>query len=117
MSVADSSIQTSMNVASQPGALALSPDSQFLLITHYGGITPSDPTQNGVTLINLKTRERQTIRTGDVPLGVAFLADNTALIVTTSSVLFFDPVSGSMQVGATFGGLAQSLPVDLATFP
>src|SRR6266496_1072860 len=34
MSTADYSIRTSMNVAPQPGALALSPDSKFLLVAH-----------------------------------------------------------------------------------
>src|SRR6516225_12092359 len=36
MSTADYSIQRSMNVATQPAALALSPDSKYLLIAHYG---------------------------------------------------------------------------------
>ena len=34
MSTADFSIRTSMNVAPQPGALSLSPDSKFLLVAH-----------------------------------------------------------------------------------
>ena len=45
MSTADYSIRTSMNVAPQPGALSLSPDSQFLLVAHYGSLTP--PTRAG----------------------------------------------------------------------
>src|ERR1035437_6412638 len=36
MSTADYSIHTSMNVAPQPGALSLSPDSKFLLVVHFG---------------------------------------------------------------------------------
>src|SRR5215510_12532994 len=36
MSTVDYSIRTSMNVAPQSGALALSPDSKYLLVTHYG---------------------------------------------------------------------------------
>src|SRR3974377_86327 len=50
MSPADYSIHTSMNVAPQPAALALSVDSKYLLIAHYGAITPSDPSRNAVTL-------------------------------------------------------------------
>src|SRR5579872_2689261 len=36
MSLADNSIQTSFNVAPQPGSLALSPDGNYLVIAHYG---------------------------------------------------------------------------------
>src|SRR5262245_51976103 len=39
MSTADYSIRTSMNVSAQPGSLTLSPDNQFLLVTHYGNFT------------------------------------------------------------------------------
>ncbi len=117
MSTADYSIRTSMNVAPQPGALALSFDSQFLLIAHFGNFTPPNTGQNLVTLINLNNNTRQTFSTGDPPLGVAFTADGEALIVTTTSFVVFDPVSGQMQVLATFANLAQTLPAALATFP
>ena len=40
MSTADYSIRTSMNVAPQPGALSLSPDSKYLLVAHYGSLRP-----------------------------------------------------------------------------
>ena len=46
MSTADYSIRTSMNVAPQPGAMSISPDSKFLLVAHYGNITPADPSKN-----------------------------------------------------------------------
>ena len=117
MSTADHSIRTSMNVAPQPGALALSFDSQFLLIAHFGNFTPPNTGQNLVTLINLNNNTRQTFTTGDPPLGVAFTADGEALIVTSTSFVVFDPVSGQMQVLATFANLAKTLPTDLATFP
>jgi uncharacterized protein (TIGR03437 family) len=117
MSTADYSIRTAMNVAPQPGALALSFDSQFLLIAHFGNFTPPNTGQNLVTLINLNNNTRQTFSTGDPPLGVAFTADGEALIVTTTSFVVFDPVSGEMQVLATFADLAQTLPAALATFP
>src|SRR5215467_12106239 len=68
MSTADYSIRTSMNVAPQPGALALSPDSQFLVVTHYGNFTPPAASNNVVTLINLTSNTRQTFVTGDPPL-------------------------------------------------
>src|SRR5438132_9907049 len=36
MSLADNTISTSINVAPQPGSLALSPDGQYLVIAHFG---------------------------------------------------------------------------------
>ena len=117
MSTADYSIRSSMNVAPQPGALALSFDSQFLLIAHYGNFTPPDPSRNAITLINLRSNTRQTFATGDPPLGVAFTAAGEALIVTTTSFVVLDPVSGAMRVLATFANLGQSLPTALATIP
>jgi uncharacterized protein (TIGR03437 family) len=117
MSLADHSIRTSMNVAPQPGALAISPDSQFLLIAHYGNYNPPDTSKNAITLIRLADNTRQTFTTGDPPLGVAFIADGRALIVTTSGLELFDPLTGAMQVVDTFANLGKQLPATLATFP
>src|SRR5436190_13487769 len=74
MSTADFSIRTSMNVAPQPGALSVSPDSKFLLVAHYGAQSAADTSKNAITLINLTDNTRQTFSTGDTPLGVAFVA-------------------------------------------
>jgi len=117
MSTADYSIHTSMNVAAQPGALSLSPDSKFLLVAHYGSTLPADPSKNAVTLINLNDNTRQTFSTGDTPLGLTFLADGRAFIVTSAGILLFDPISGAMQSVATFALLASTLPAALDTFP
>jgi uncharacterized protein (TIGR03437 family) len=117
MSTADYSIRTSMNVAPQPSALAISADSKYLMIAHYGSTTPADPSRNAITLINLNDNTRQTFTTGDTPLGVAFMADGSGIIVTTTSVISFDPVSGAMTVIATFGSIAKQVPVVLGTFP
>src|ERR1051326_7163213 len=92
MSTADHTIQTSMNVAPQPGALSLSPDNQFLMVAHFGNFQQPDTSRNAITLINLNDNTRQTFSTGDPPLGVAFVADGTALIVTTTAIIQFDPV-------------------------
>ncbi|MCX6630625.1 MAG: hypothetical protein NTW28_23665, partial [Candidatus Solibacter sp.] len=117
MSTADYSIRTSMNVAPQPGALSISPDSKYLLVAHYGSSAPADPSKNAVTLINLNDNTRQTFSTGDTPLGLTFLADGRAFIVTSNGILLFDPISGAMQSLATFANLAKTLPVVLDTFP
>ena len=117
MSTADYSIRTSMNVAPQPGALSLSPDSKFLLVAHYGSLSPADPSRNAITLINLNDNTRQTFSTGDTPLGLAFLADGRAFVVTNTAILLFDPISGAMQTLATFAALAKTLPTNIDTFP
>jgi len=83
----------------------------------------TDPTKNIVTLIDLNTTTRQTFVTGDPPLGVAFLKNDTlkhdqALIVTSTSLLLMDPVTGVMRVVGTLAALAsQALPAPQATFP
>src|SRR5438552_14277194 len=79
MSLAKHTIGTSINVAPQPGSMALSPDGQFLLIAHFGNFqSPSSP-KNALTLINLATNGKQTFTLGDPPLGVAFGTDGRAL--------------------------------------
>jgi uncharacterized protein (TIGR03437 family) len=117
MSTADNTIRRSMNVSTQPGALALSPDSKYLLVAHYGSFTAPAPSRNAITLINLVDDTRQTFAMGETPLGAAFLADGRAFLVTTSSLLTLEPLTGAMDVLATFPALAKSMPVDMATFP
>lgn len=117
MSTADNSLRTSMNVAARPGSISLSPDSRYLLITHYTNTTPADPGHNLITLVNLASSSRQTFVTGDPPLAASFMANGQALLITTSSLLLFDPVSGALSVLDTFANVANELPVDPATFP
>ena len=121
MNAADGSIRSSINVAPGPGSLALSPDSQFLVVTHYANTSTADATKNLITVINLATNARQTFYTGDPPLGVAFTAPmqtpyGQALIITTTSFVLFDPMSGWMQVLDTFANAAKDLPVATGTF-
>src|SRR5262249_13735708 len=108
------------NVPAQPGAMAMSPDNQYLVIVHYGNFTGGGTSSNLVTVIHLADNARQTFSTGDSPLGVAFVnngGSGQALIVTTTSFLILDPVSGQLAVVGTFASLAQSLPVNQNTFP
>src|SRR3954465_12160131 len=53
MSTTDFSIQRPMNAAPQPSSISLSPDNQFLLVSHFGNLTTPDPSRNAITLINL----------------------------------------------------------------
>lgn len=117
MSTANNTIQTSINVAPNPISMSLSPDGQYLLVAHYGNWTATDPNKNLITLIHLADHTSVTYNTYDPPLGVAFVNTNQALIVTTTSFLRFDPVSGQISVIATLASLSTALPVTLATFP
>ena len=129
MSLADSIIHTSINVAPQPGSLALSRDAQYLLVAHFGNTTPPVPSQNRLTLIHLPDNAQQSFITGDPPLGVAFFATTPAigpgnltgpglaLVVTTTGFYTFDPATGLLQVVSTLANLANALPTVIPTFP
>jgi len=118
MSTATGVIQTSFNVSSQPGSLALSPDRRWLLIAHYGNFaTPNQP-RNALTLINLETNQRQTFSLTAVPLSVAFGSDGLALVATSNAFLLFDPVTGTTRTLQTIGELAlKTLPVPFNNYP
>lgn len=117
MSLSDNTVHTSMNVAPQPGAIAISPDSQYLVVVHYGNFTGGVSSSNLITVIHLADNTRQTFSTGDPPLGVAFVRNGQALIVTTTGFLMFDPVSGQMSLLETFANLSKTLPVNQNSFP
>ncbi len=118
MSLADGTIQTSINVAPQPGSLSLSPDGRWLLIAHYGATPVGTAPRNSLTLIDLPTNSRQNFVLSAPPLGVAFGLDNQALVVTTSDFLLFDPVLGTTrQLDTVQGVIAKTIPQPAASFP
>ncbi|BDC50891.1 hypothetical protein F183_A32070 [Bryobacterales bacterium F-183] len=118
MSLANETVQTSMNVASQPSSLALSPDGRYLVVAHYGNFSAPASAGNALTVIELESGSRQTFALGTPPLGVAFGLDGRALVVTSQEFIVFDPVSGTTQVIATLTDLAaKSLPQPAASFP
>ena len=129
MSTATNTIQTSINVAAQPGSLALSRDSQYLLVAHFNNSTPPVPSANLLTLIHLTDNSQRTFITSDPPLGVAFFATvpqngaanlsgpGMALVVTTTGFYTLDPASGNLQVISTLTNLANAIPVPVPTFP
>jgi len=118
VSLADYTIQTSINVAPQPSSIALSPDGHYLVITHYGNFAAPAPPSNALTVVDLTSNGKQTFALANPPLGVAFGADGKALIVTTTDYLLFDPVLGTTQEIATIAGVvAKTLPVPPANFP
>src|ERR1022692_3024777 len=129
MSIATNTIQTSINVAAQPGSLALSRDAQYLLVAHFNNTTPAAPSGNLLTLIHLPDNTQQTFVTGDPPLGVAFFATvpqngaanlsgpGMALVVTTSGFYTLNPATGVLSVVSTLTDLAITLSVPVPTFP
>ncbi|MFN7922649.1 MAG: hypothetical protein U0Q16_21270 [Bryobacteraceae bacterium] len=113
MSLADGSIQTSMNVTSQPSSLTLSADGRYLVIGHYGNFTAAGSSNNALTVIDLTTKARQTFSLGAPVLGVAFGADDRVLVVTSKDFELFDPVSGATVVLDTVTGLTvKDLPAE-----
>lgn len=118
MSLADNTISRSLNVAAMPGALALSPDGQFLMVAHFAPFEPPATSGNALTLIHLADNTRQVFSLGQPPLGVAFGRDGLALIATTTDFILFDPLSGATQVIGSLAEItAKALPAELATYP
>ena len=114
MSTSDLTIHQSINVSPQPGAIAMSPNGRWLVVTHFGNfdITSKVPSQNSLSVIDLGSNAVQTFSLGFPPLGVAFGNDGRALILTTNDFILFDPVSGAIQVLDTVSNvIAKTLPV------
>lgn len=115
LSTQTNTITRSIAVAAQPASLALSPDGNYLVVTHFSNFaTP----QNSVTVINLADSSRRTFGMGSTPLAVAFGLDDQAFLVTTSEFLLLDPVSGQTRTLETVDGLvAKTLPVEVPSLP
>src|SRR6202166_987101 len=84
MSLANNTVQTSINVAAQPSALALSPDDRYLVVAHYGNAAPPASSSSAITVIDLSNAAKRTFALGAAPLGVAFGIDGLALVVTAT---------------------------------
>lgn len=118
MSLANNTIQTSINVPSQPSALALSPNDQYLVVASYGNATPPASSSNAITVVDLTSNGVQTFALANPPLGVAFGADGLALVVTSTNFLLLDPSSGTTTQLATIAGVAaNALPQPTGTAP
>lgn len=118
ISLSDNTVLRSINVASRPSSLAVSPDYKYLVIAHYGNLAAPLPQNNALTVINLETNERQTFALNSAPFGVAFGASNTALVATATEFDIFDPSSGVINVFDTIDGIkSKTIPQPPATFP
>ncbi len=118
VTLSDLRIHSAMNVPAQPGALALSPDGQYLVVVHFGNFQAPNAPANALTVIRPGSAARQSFALGSPPLGIAFGIDGRALVVTTDTFLLFDPASGATQVIDTVAGVtAKTLPVPPVNFP
>ncbi|MGA3019067.1 MAG: hypothetical protein ABSF62_18240 [Bryobacteraceae bacterium] len=122
MSTATGTIQKSISVLPWPGSLALSPDAQYLLVTHYGqGFTrPGD--FNGLTLLHLTDNSQQTFITGDPPLAAAFYNNQASgpgkvLFITTTAFYTMDPTNAVVSPLITIANVSETLPVPVPTWP
>lgn len=118
VSIDSATVERSINVASQPSSLALSPDGKYLVVGHYGNFAAPDSPRNALTVIEVDTRNRQTFALSDPPFGVAFGIDGKALVVTSAQFILFDPEFGTMQVlDSVTGVTAKTLPQPPVNFP
>jgi uncharacterized protein (TIGR03437 family) len=120
MSIGTNTISTSLNVLPSPGAIALSTDSQYLLVAHYCSVGTSvteSSCSNALTSIHLADGTQQVYSLANPPLGVAFLSNGNALVLTTANFLMFTPATGVIQTLAAISNVAQTVPVPFATFP
>src|SRR5580704_11369999 len=59
MTLNNYAIQTSINVAAQPSALALSPDDHYLVVAHFGNIAAPASSTHALTVIDLNSNGQQ----------------------------------------------------------
>lgn len=115
LSLDTNAIVRSIQVAAQPGALAISRDGKYLVIAHYGNFAAAT---NSVTILNLTDSSRRVFGVGAAPLGVAFGANDQALLVTAKDFILLDPVTGQTRTIETVDGLAvRTLPVPVPALP
>jgi uncharacterized protein (TIGR03437 family) len=118
ISLSDNTVLRSINVASQPSSIALSPDFRYLLIAHYGNFAAPTAPNNALTVINLESNERQTFSLDAAPFGVAFGLDSRALVATAKNFILFDPATGTSEVLDTVVGItSKTLPQPTGSFP
>lgn len=118
VSVPDGVLERSINVASQPSSLAVSPDGRYLLVGHYGNFAAPNSPRNALSVIELDGSTRRTFALADPPFGVAFGIDGKALVLTSTQFLLFDPEFGTMEVLDTVAGVAaKTLPQAAAQVP
>jgi uncharacterized protein (TIGR03437 family) len=119
ISMATSTVKTTISVPNQPSSISVSPDDHWLIIAHYGNNAQPASQTNMVSLLDLTNNfARQTFTLSDTPLGVAFGLDGNALIVTATSFQLFNPSTGSIQLLQTISQVASNaIPQPLSSYP
>ncbi len=109
---------SSFNASPYPASVALSPDGQYLVVTHYRNFEDPTTWSNVITVRDLNVGTSRALSLSNTPLGVAFGSDGKAFIATMKDFELLDPASGTLEVLATVTGVtAKYLPVPWATFP
>ena len=125
MRLSDNSIQSSINVASFPAAIALSPNGQYLVSVHYANYPTTSTATGGnlVTVINLSTQGQTTYSLGSAPLGVSFVntlggdQGGLAVIATASNIMTLDPETGEINVLVTLAEVTATVPQPAPSYP
>lgn len=125
ISTADLTRRVPVAVAPQPGALALSRDARFLVVTHFSKWAPPASSSPALTILDLDGGGRRTLAfpAGEVPLTAAFGNGPRALVATTQAFYLLDPLEGTLlriypdfwDIPRPLGG--RDLPVPIPTFP
>jgi uncharacterized protein (TIGR03437 family) len=122
MSLADNSIQSTINVANFPTAIALAPSGRYLVGVHDANFSSSIPTAspvaggNLVTVIDLNTQAQTVYTLGEPGLGVTFVntlsgdQGGLAVIVTTTNLLTLDPETGRINLISSLTAPSQEIP-------
>jgi uncharacterized protein (TIGR03437 family) len=112
VSLVSGAVQSAINVSIHPNSLSLSPDGRYLIVGHYAEFENPGTSKNGVTIIEVDSRNRREVALGSPVLGVSFGSDGKALVVTNTQFLRFDPETGVGTVFDTIEDLTtQILPV------
>ena len=110
VSIATQKVTTAMQVAAYPSSLALSPDGQWLVITHMANFQAPQTPAFGLTVINLVQNTMRTFTLGSGPMGVAFCYNGLAFLVTTTDLQLLDPATGAIQEVMTLDNLVTITP-------
>ena len=118
ISLADGARRQPILVTGQPGSIDVSADRKYLIAGHYGNFLDPLSPENGITLIDLATRQARYSSLQAPVLGVGFGSDGLAFVITNKEFLLLDPVTGVTQsLGSIADVNAQTLPVRLGKAP
>jgi len=115
--MATGALQNAIAVAPQPGAVALSPDGQYLVVAHFGQWQEPSSGKNSLTILDLRNSFRQTLALETPPLAVAFGYTGRALVVSTNGFFVLQPANGTLEFLASLQAVAAELPVEIPTYP